>query len=500
MCGIAGVYAKEHIGGVLYNALTMLQHRGQDGAGIATIDNDAIYMRRRNGLLSEVFSQEKHLNDLQGNLGIGHIRYPTAGGESVRECQPFYVNSPFGLALAHNGNLTNSEQLRKDLATKNLRHINTGSDSEVLLNCLAMCLEEHPNSEADDIFKAVSCLYEKCSGAYSVVSLIVGVGMLAFRDPHGIRPLILGSRISRSGKEYMLASESAALLANGFNIESDLDAGEAVFINSQGELFRKQCSQHKKEKSPCIFEYVYFARPDSIIDDISVHKSRQRMGEFLGEAVKREIPAGDIDVVIPVPDSSRVAAVELALKININYREGLVKNRYIGRTFIMPRQQMRDVAVNRKLAPVELEIRGKNILLVDDSIVRGTTSGQIITMARRSGANKVYFASAAPPLIYPNVYGIDMPSQSELIANGRDTDEVTKVIGADGLVYQSLDDLKSSVNEGNPSIKRFDCSVFDGDYVTGDVSEDYLRNLDIMRRDEVKSQLEFFDEMESTYY
>ena len=500
MCGIAGAYTKESISGVLYNALTMLQHRGQDGVGIATIDGDSLYMRRRAGLLSEAFSQKKHLGDLRGNLGIGHIRYPTAGSDSPRECQPFYVNSPFGLAMAHNGNLTNSDEIKKEIKGSKRRHINTGSDSELLLNCLAMCLEDYSSPKHENIFKAVTSLFQKCRGAYSVVTLIVGVGLLAFRDPNGIRPLILGSRISRQGKEYMLTSESAALAANGFSIEKDLDAGEAVFINNEGDIFHKQCSLETAEKTPCIFEYVYFARPDSIIDDISVHKSRQRMGGLLARSVKRKITSGDIDVVIPVPDSSRVAAVELALKLNINYREGLVKNRYIGRTFIMPRQDMRDIAVNRKLAAVELEIRNKNILLVDDSIVRGTTCGQIITMARRAGAKKVYFASASPPLIYPNVYGIDMPSQCELIANGRDEDEISRIIGSDGLVYQTLSDLKKSVGEGNPSIKQFECSIFDGNYITKDITVEYLHKLDLMRRDESKSQMEIFDEIESAYY
>ena len=499
MCGIVGVYAAENASELIYNSLTMLQHRGQDGVGIATIDQDSIYMRRRNGLISEVFQDFHHISELKGNLGIGHVRYPTAGSETPDECQPFYVNSPFGLALAHNGNLTNSEQLRKELFTQERRHINTGSDSELLLNCLALCLNDCKAQDADDIFKAVGKLFDKCQGAYSVVCLIVGVGMLAFRDPNAIRPLILGSKGSVIGREYMLASESAALIASGYQPEKDLDAGEVVFINTKGEFFSSKCGGDKAKKTPCIFEYVYFARPDSIIDEISVHKSRQRMGRYLADTVSNELKAGDIDVVIPVPDSSRVAAVELALVLGINYREGLVKNRYIGRTFIMPRQHLRDVAVNRKLAAIDMEFRGKNVLLVDDSIVRGTTCQQIINLARNAGANKVYFASAAPPVVYPNVYGIDMPSQSELVANGRTNEEVNTLIGSDGLVYQKLDKLIESVREGNSDIENFEASIFNGNYITGDISEDYLKELDLARRDESKTQLKFFGELESTY-
>lgn len=499
MCGIAGIYSAEHASETLFNALIMLQHRGQDGAGIATIDDSTMYMRRRNGLLNEVFKETRHLEGLKGNMGIGHLRYPTAGSNSASECQPFYVNSPFGLALAHNGNLTNAYELREELFAKERRHINTGSDSEVLLNYLALYLQNCNASNPDEIFAAVSKLFKKCMGAYSVVSLMVNVGMLAFRDPNAIRPLILGSRHSSAGKEYMLASESAALIANNFVIERDLDAGEAIFIDMQGNIFSQNCAEEDASKNPCIFEYVYFARPDSLIDGISVHKSRQRMGRFLAASVKKELKKGDIDVVIPVPDSSRVAAVELALELGINYREGLVKNRYIGRTFIMPRQDMRDVAVNRKLAAVDMEIRGKNILLVDDSIVRGTTCKQIIEMARRAGAKKVYFASAAPPIVYPNVYGIDMPSHSELVANGRSNEEVCHAIGSDGLIYQKLPDLIASVQEGNPEIKNFDVSIFNGEYVTKDIDDKYLERLDLARRDDSKAQLDFGGDFASAH-
>lgn len=499
MCGIAGIYAVEHASETLFNALIMLQHRGQDGAGIATIDKNTMYMRRRNGLLNEGFNEAHHIEGLKGNMGIGHLRYPTAGGTSASECQPFYVNSPFGLALAHNGNLTNTAELREELFAKERRHINTGSDSEVLLNYLALYLQDCDVSKPEEIFVAVSKLFNKCRGAYSVVSLMVNVGLLAFRDPNAIRPLILGSRTSLAGTEYMLASESAALTASNFTIERDLDAGEAIFIDMDGNIFSQKCAGENAVKNPCIFEYVYFARPDSIIDGISVHKSRQRMGRFLAESVKKEISAGDIDVVIPVPDSSRVSAVELALELGINYREGLVKNRYIGRTFMMPRQDMRDVAVNRKLAAVDMEIRDKNILLVDDSIVRGTTCKQIIELARRAGAKKVYFASAAPPIIYPNVYGIDMPSHSELVANGRSNEEVRDAIGSDGLVYQKLPDLIASAQEGNPKIKNFDVSIFNGEYVTNDIDDEYLQLLDLARRDDSKTQLGFFNELEANY-
>ena len=477
----------------------MLQHRGQDGAGIATSTGNSIHLHRNKGLLSEVFKEDRYLFSLKGSIGLGHIRYPTAGSESLMECQPFYINSPFGLALAHNGTINNVKELKEEVMTKGRRHINTNSDSEVLLNYLAYCLESLPSSSRtpDDMFHIMKDVYDSCSGGYAVACLIVGLGLLAFRDPHGIRPLILGERSSQQGKEYLVASESIALQANGFRILRDLDAGEAVFITQNGEIFFRK---FKGTKNPCIFEYVYFARPDSILDGISVHRARQRMGVCLSEEVRKEFSAGDIDVVVPVPDSSRVAAVELALKLGIHYREGLVKNRYIGRTFIMPRQNIRDISVRRKLSVIDLEFRNKNVLLVDDSIVRGTTCRQIITMARQAGARKVYFASAAPPVQWPNVYGIDMPSQSELVAANRDADEICALIGADGLVYQKLPPLKESVREGNKAIKNFDCSIFDGKYVTGDITNEYLVRLDRLRRDESKAQIEIFDEMASAYY
>ncbi len=497
MCGIIGGFTYESINQVLFNGLTMLQHRGQDGAGIATIDGDAIHLRRSAGLVSEVFKEDRDLFRLTGNLGLGHVRYPTAGSSSPTECQPFYVNSPFGLALAHNGTINNAKELREEVRAKGRRHINTDSDSEILLNYLAYCFESILSPSPEDLFAVLKKVYDSCSGGYAVGCLIMGLGFLAFRDPNGIRPLIFGERSSRQGKEYLVASESIALQTNGFVPQRDLEAGEAVFISCDGEIF---FHKFKGEKCPCIFEHVYFARPDSVIDNISVHRARQRMGVALSEEVKKALPAGDIDVVIPVPDSSRVAAVELALKLNIHYREGLVKNRYIGRTFIMPRQNIRDISVRRKLSTIDLEFRGKNVLLVDDSIVRGTTCRQIISMARHSGAAKVYFASAAPPVLWPNVYGIDMPSRRELIAADRTEDEICDLIGADGLVYQKLPALIESVQADNREIKNFDCSVFDGKYITGDISEEYLTQLDMTRRDESKTQLEIFDEMASAYY
>lgn len=499
MCGVIGGFTYEPINQVLFNGLTMLQHRGQDGAGMATIDGNSVRLRRSAGLVSEVFREDRDLFRLAGNIGLGHVRYPTAGSPSLAECQPFYVNSPFGLALAHNGTINNAKELKEEIRSEGRRHINSDSDSEVLLNYLAYCFGSilSPSPTPEDFFTVLAKVYESCKGGYAVGCLIMGMGFLAFRDPNGIRPLILGERSSRRGKEYLVASESIALQANGFSPLRDLEAGEAVFISCDGEIF---FHKFKGEKNPCIFEYVYFARPDSVIDKISVHRARQRMGICLSEEVKKKLPTGDIDVVVPVPDSSRVAAVELALKLDIHYREGLVKNRYIGRTFIMPRQHIRDISVRRKLSAIDLEFRGKNVLLVDDSIVRGTTCRQIISMARQSGAAKVYFASAAPPVLWPNVYGIDMPSRQELIAANRSEEEICALIGADGLVYQKLPSLIKSVRADSKEIKNFDCSVFNGEYVTGDITDEYLAQLDLARRDESKAQLEIFDEMASAYY
>ncbi len=501
MCGLVGIYAQTDVNQSIFDALTMLQHRGQDGAGIATAQKNSIYLRRQKGLVSEVFDESKHLLQLRGNMGIGHVRYPTAGGEHPNECQPFYVNSPYGISLAHNGTINNTHELREELRLNARRHINTNSDSELMLNYLAYCLEPVASniSEPSQIFKALEQLYQNCEGGYAAVCLLLGIGVLAFRDKHGIRPLILGERRGRrlAKTEYMVASESVALQSQGFSVVRDLEAGEALLITETGDLFRHV---YGGKKSPCIFEYVYFARPDSVLDGISVHQARQRMGVSLSKRIRQKIPKDRIDVVIPVPDSSRVSAVEVALNLGINYREGLVKNRYIGRTFIMPHQHLRDASVRRKLSIIDFEFRNKNVLLVDDSIVRGTTCRQIIAMARQAGAKHVYYASAAPPVRYPNVYGIDMPSQSEFIAHGCDAEDICASIGADGLVYQDLPSLVEAVGGDTTKIKNFDCSMFDGKYVTGGITPDYLLELDRTRRDERKTQIEIFTELESTYY
>ena len=431
----------------------------------------------------------RHMLRLRGNMGIGHVRYPTAGCESSAEAQPFYVNSPYGITLAHNGNLVNAEALKDNLYREDLRHINTNSDSEVLLNVFAHELQQHGKLKLteDDIFAAVAGVHRRCKGAYAAVALITGYGVVAFRDPYGIRPLVYGERKTPDGMDFMVASESVALDVLGFDLIGDVKPGEAVFISMEGKLVTRQCADNP-HYSPCIFEYVYLARPDSIIDDVSVYKARLRMGEKLADKIRRTIPDHDIDVVIPIPDTSRTAALQLANNLGVKYREGFIKNRYIGRTFIMPGQQQRKKSVRQKLNAIDLEFKGKNVLLVDDSIVRGTTSEQIIQMARDAGANKVYFASAAPPVRYPNVYGIDMPSKDELIANGRSVDEIATAIGADWLVYQDLDDLIDAVHKGNNSIESFDCSVFTGEYVTGDVSGHYLEHLEQLRSDSAKQE------------
>lgn len=482
MCGIVGIVAKHDVNQELYEALTILQHRGQDAAGIVTCDRGRMNQRKSNGLVKDVF-RESHMHQLKGPIGIGHVRYPTAGDSyGPALAQPFYVNSPYGISLAHNGNLTNTAQLTAEVFNDDLRHINTNSDSEVLLNVFAHELQKigRLKPSSDDIFAATKAVYSCCRGAYAVVAMIANYGLLAFRDAHGIRPLVYGVRETSEGAEYMVASESVALDVLGFNLVRDIKPGEAIFISQQGEVSFNQCVPCEKF-TPCIFEHVYFARPDSIIDGISVYKSRMRMGEYLAQKILKERPEHDIDVVIPIPDTSRVSAQSLAYHLGIKFREGLIKNRYIGRTFIMPGQKLRMKSVRRKLNPIGLEFKGKNVLLVDDSIVRGTTCKQIIDMAREAGAKKVYFASAAPAVKYPNVYGIDMPSVNELIAHGRTEQEVADYIGADWLIYQNLDDLIESCHEGNESIGQFDCSVFNGEYVTGDIDEDYLTQLEASR-------------------
>lgn len=489
MCGIVGIVGKSPVNVRLYDALTMLQHRGQDAAGIATCYEGRVFQQKGNGLVKDVF-QEKQMQRLVGNMGIGHVRYPTAGSSSPALAQPFYVNSPYGISLAHNGNLTNTEELMDQLFRTGLRHVNTDSDSEVLLNIFAFELQQRGKlvPEAEDIFSAVSQLHKYCRGAYAVAVMIANYGIVAFRDPYGIRPLIFGKRESEEGVEYMIASESVALDVQGFEIIRDIAPGEAIYIEHNGNFHSQQCAEAPR-LTPCIFEHVYFARPDSIIDGISVYKARLRMGEKLAEKIMRLWPDHDIDVVIPVPDTSRVAGQILAHNIGVKFREGLMKNRYIGRTFIMPGQKQRKKSVRQKLNPIELEFKGKNVMLVDDSIVRGTTCQQIIQMARDAGANKVYFASAAPPVRFPNVYGIDMPSAKELIAHDRSEEEVCREIGADWLVYQDIDDLVESTRGEYANIEEFECSVFTGNYVTGDVDQAYLDRLDARRNDSAKSNL-----------
>ncbi|MBS1218605.1 MAG: glutamine phosphoribosyl pyrophosphate amidotransferase [Proteobacteria bacterium] len=486
MCGIVGIVSRSPVNQLIYDALVVQQHRGQDAAGIMTMDGERMHLRKDNGLVRDVF-HTRHMLRLPGNVGIGHVRYPTAGCSSSAEAQPFYVNSPYGICLAHNGNLTNAEDLKRELFMDDQRHLNTDSDSEVLLNVLANELQ-HPGKiriGVDDIFAAVSSVHRRCRGAYAAVAMIAGYGVLGFRDPYGIRPAVYGKRETEQGQEYMIASESVALVANGFEIVRDIAPGEAVFIDLNGELHTRQCADHPVY-SPCLFEYVYLARPDSIMDDVSVYKARLRMGEKLAAKILRTWPDHDIDVVIPIPDTSRTSALQLANTLGLLYREGFIKNRYIGRTFIMPGQKQRKKSVRQKLNAIDLEFRGKNVLLVDDSIVRGTTSQQIIQMARDAGATKVYFASAAPPVRYPNVYGIDMPAADELIAHGRNEEEVAQAIGADKLIFQDLNDLIEAVRKRNPAITRFDASVFDGDYVTGDVNRGYLDMLEKRRADSAK--------------
>jgi len=488
MCGIVGMVAKSNVNQTIFDALTVLQHRGQDAAGLVTCEGNRFFLRKDNGLVNEVF-RTRHMKRLVGNLGIGHVRYPTAGSSSSAEAQPFYVNSPYGIALAHNGNLTNADDLAEKMLLSDLRHINTTSDSEVLLNIFAheLQLQGKLQPQAEDIFEAVRRVHERCKGGYAAVAMITGYGMLAFRDPNGIRPLVYGKRETEEGAEYMVASESVALDISGFERVRDIAPGEAIYIDMDGNVFTQLCADQTK-LAPCLFEYVYLARPDSIIDGVNVHKSRMRMGKKLAAKVLKERPDHDIDVVIPIPDTSRTSAMEMAKELGVTYREGFIKNRYIGRTFIMPGQTLRKKSVRRKLNPIGLEFQDKVVMLVDDSIVRGTTSSQIVQMARDVGARKVYFASAAPAVKYPNVYGIDMPAAEELIAHGRTDAEVGEEIGCDWMIYQDLQDLKDSVAEGNDNISEFDTCVFDGQYVSGDIDEGYLERLQQARNDAAKGK------------
>lgn len=488
MCGIIGIVAREPVNQALFDGLTVLQHRGQDAAGMATCLGGRLYLRKDNGLVRDVF-RTRHMRRLVGNMGIGHVRYPTAGSANSSEAQPFYVNSPFGVTLAHNGNLTNTAQLQEALFRSDRRHINTDSDSEILLNVFAHELHrvDKLSLDVDDIFRAVAAVHRRVRGAYAAVAMIIGYGIVAFRDPFGIRPLIYGRRESPEGVETMVASESVAMNALGYDVVRDVAPGEAIFIDLNGEVCARQCAENPCY-SPCIFEFVYLARPDSIMDNVSVYKARLRMGDYLAEKISRVWPDHDIDVVIPIPDTSRTAALQMASALGIKYREGFIKNRYIARTFIMPGQAVRKKSVRQKLNAIDLEFQGKNVMLVDDSIVRGTTSEQIIQMARDAGARKVYFASASPPVRYPNVYGIDMPAVQELIAHGRSEEEVAGAIGADRLIFQDLPALEEAVRRGNSQLRRFDTSCFTGEYVTGDIDRGYLESLEKTRCDGVRTK------------
>ncbi len=483
MCGILGVVARSPVNQLLYDGLQVLQHRGQDAAGIATADAGRFCMHKGPGLVRDVF-RTRNMRDLQGNWGIAHVRYPTAGSaHDAAEAQPFYVNSPFGLMLAHNGNLTNSAELKREMFLADLRHINTNSDSEVLLNVLAHELQAASKGcklDAAAVFQAVAAVHRRCRGAYAAVVMIAGFGLLAFRDPYGIRPLVIGRHDTPGGPEWLVASESVALDVLGFRLLRDVAPGEAVLIDTDGHFQSCQCAE-RTAQAPCMFEFVYLARPDSIIDGISVYESRLMMGEFLAQKLRRVQPHLEIDAVIPIPDSSRPAAMELAHQLGVPYREGFVKNRYIGRTFIMPGQAVRKKSVRQKLNTIHQEFKGKRVLLVDDSIVRGTTSREIVTMAREAGAVKVYMASAAPPVRYANVYGIDMPTRGELIAAGRDEEQIQREIGADALIYQDLSDLSAAVTAINPAITVFETSCFDGCYITGDITAEYLSGVENQR-------------------
>jgi amidophosphoribosyltransferase len=484
MCGILGVVSKTPVNQLLYDGLLLLQHRGQDAAGIATCSGKTFAMHKSSGLVRDVF-RTRNMRGLPGNTGIGHVRYPTAGSaDNVEEAQPFYVNAPFGITLAHNGNLTNSEQLKDEMFRRDRRHVNTDSDSEVLLNVLANELQAATvgvSLDPDTLFRAVGELQKRVRGAYACVAEIAGFGVLAFRDPWGIRPLCYGVSETDQGVEYLVASESVALEGLGFRMVRDIAPGEAVFIDIEGNFHARQCAP-APSLNPCIFEYVYFARPDSVLDGVSVYDARLKMGEYLAEKVRKELWAGDIDVVMPIPDTSRPSAMQLANRLNLNYREGFIKNRYVGRTFIMPGQSVRRKSVRQKLNAMSIEFRGKNVLLVDDSIVRGTTSHEIVQMAREAGANKIYFASAAPPVRFPNVYGIDMPTRSELIASGRSDDEIRRSIGADALVYQDIESMQQSVRDLGAHLGRFEASCFNGVYLTGDISPEYLNRVEQARQ------------------
>ncbi|HCN71789.1 MAG TPA: amidophosphoribosyltransferase [Pusillimonas sp.] len=479
MCGVVGIVGRNPVNQTIYDSLLLLQHRGQDAAGIATSYDQFFSMYKAHGLVRDVF-RTRNMRSLPGNSGLGQVRYPTAGSsDSVDEAQPFYVNAPFGITFVHNGNLTNWRELREELFRIDRRHINTNSDSEVLLNIFAHELQRASTGVSLDesaVFEAVAAVHRRTRGAYAVIAQIASFGLVAFRDPFGVRPLCLGTQETDQGVEWMVASESVALTGCGFTFVRDVQPGEAIIIDEDGNLSSRQCAE-SPSLTPCLFEYVYFARPDSLMDGVSISHARLHMGEYLADNVAKSLRLGEIDVVMPIPDSSRPSAMQLAARLNLDYREGFIKNRYVGRTFIMPGQAVRKKSVRQKLSAIDMEFKGKNVLLVDDSIVRGTTSRQIVDMAREAGANKVFFASAAPPVRFPNVYGIDMPTQSELIAYGRDPNEVAREIGANGLVYQELADLQRSLRELNPAMTQFESSCFNGEYITGDVDAAYLDRL-----------------------
>ncbi|MBO1770511.1 amidophosphoribosyltransferase [Agrococcus sp. TF02-05] len=477
MCGIVGIVSDSSVNQQVYDALALLQHRGQDSTGIATAEGRSIHLKKAKGQVREAF-RTRDMRSLLGDYGLGHVRYATRGeAANELEAQPFYVNAPYGIVLVHNGNLTNSRELERELATVDHRHVNTGSDTEMLVNVLGSELQSLVGGgelDADRLFTAVRRTHERIQGSYGVIALIAGHGLLAFRDPFGIRPLVLGRRTSERGRtEWMVASESVALTGSGFQVERDVAPGEAIFITPDGEL-ASAMTHDSPVLLPCAFEYVYLARPDSVMNGVNVYESRLRMGERLADTIAQYTPSGAIDVVMPIPDSSRPAAMEVARRLGIEYREGFYKNRYVGRTFIMPGQQERKKSVKQKLNALESEFRGKNVLVVDDSIVRGTTSREIVEMMRSVGTNTVTFTSAAPPVRYPHVYGINMPSRSELIASGRSIPQVNEALGSDFLVYQEVDDLQRAILDGS-SIEGLEMSCFTGDYVTGSVTDEYLR-------------------------
>ena len=496
MCGVIGILSREkHVNQEIYDGLTTLQHRGQDAAGMATLENGIFHIHKDNGLVRDAI-RTRHMRTLKGNMGIGHVRYPTAGCSSALEAQPFYVNSPFGICLAHNGNLINTKEISETILKEDRRHLNTTSDSEMLTNVVAHELAQFPDLKLnkDQIFEAMEKMYKRCSGGFASVAIIGKHGMVAFRDSYGIRPLIFGKRETTKGTEYCVASESVALNVLGFEVIRDVLPGEALYFPKDEDTYYSKICAEKTSYKPCIFEHVYLARPDSLIDGISVYKTRLRMGKYLAQKVLETLKKEDIDVVMPIPDSGRTAALEVAEELGIPYREGYIKNRYIGRTFIMPGQEIRQKSIRQKLNPIELEFRGKNVMLVDDSIVRGNTSKKIVDMARAAGAKNVYFVSAAPPVKYPNVYGIDIPTRNELIAHGLNTEEIAKYINADKVFYQDIEPLKQSALEGNPEIEGFEDSVFTGDYVTGDVTDEYLDAIEMLRNDAAKQETEGVDD------